>query len=136
MTNADPQTPPSADSRSTGARSGNATPWVVAAVVAVVAIIAVAFMVTSQTPPEPDSTAITQAQDLGRAEGALAGAQSNLDVTREAASAAAAQTSTDAARAANDARAAADRAAQSASDAAAIGRSQTTDTPPSEPLPQ
>lgn len=136
MTNIDSQNPPPVDNRSTGPRGGSATPWVVAAVVAVVAIIAVAFMVTSQTPAEPDATALTQAQDLGRAEGALAGAQSTLDVARDAASTAAAQTTADAARAANDARAAADRAAQSASDAAAIGRSQTTETPPSEPLPQ
>ena len=136
MTYNDPQTPPPVDNRSTGPREGNATPWVVAAVVAVVAIIAVAFMVTNQTPAEPDSTAITQAQDLGRAEGALAGAQANLDMARDAASNAAAQTNADASRAAADARAAADRASQSANDAAAIGRSQTTETPPSEPLPQ
>lgn len=136
MTYTDPQTPPPGDSRAAGARNGNATPWVVAAVVAVVAIIAVAFMVTSQTPAEPDSTAITQAQDLGRAEGALAGAQANLDMARDAASARADQTTAEAARAAGDARAAADQAAQSASDAAVIGRSQTTDTPPPEPLPQ
>ena len=78
MTYTDPQTPPPVDDRSAGPRGANTTPWVVAALVAVVAIIAVAFMVTNQTAPDQDETAVAQARDLGRAEGALAGAQSTL----------------------------------------------------------
>ena len=135
MTCTDPQNPPPVDNRSVGPRSSNATPWVVAAVVAVVAIIAVAFMVTSQTVPEQDDVAVAQARDLGRAEGALAGAQSTLTVARDAASEAAARTSADAANAASDARAAADRAARSASDAATSATPLPGDTPPPQDPP-
>ncbi len=135
MTSTDSNNRPPYDPRSAGPRGGNATPWVVAAVVAVVAIIAVAFMVTSQTAPETDDAAIAQAQDLGRAEGALAGAQSTLNAAEQSARAAAAQTTADAAQAAASARDAAARAAQSAdaavaSDAARMDRPPPADTPP------
>ncbi|MCF8504020.1 MAG: hypothetical protein K9G59_03835 [Caulobacter sp.] len=132
MTNIDPHNPPHHDTRSAGPRGGNSTPWVVAAVVAVVAIIAVAFMVTSQTPPETDAAAIAQAQDLGRAEGALAGAQSTLNAAENAARSAAAQTSADAAQAAADAREAADRAAASADAAIASDAARMEAPPPPE----
>jgi hypothetical protein len=136
MTNTDPNSRPPYDPRSAGPRGSNSTPWVVAAVVAVVAIIAVAFMVTSQTAPETDAAAIAQAQDLGRAEGALAGAQSTLNAAEESARAAAAQTTADAAQAAADARASADRAAQSAQDAVASDAARMDAPPPSEQPPQ
>ena len=132
MTNIDPHNPPPYDSRATASRSGSSTPWVGAAVVAVVAIIAVAFMVTRQTAPETDAAAIAQAQDLGRAEGALAGAQSTLNAAENAARTAAAQTGAEAAQAAADARAAADRAAQSAQDAADRDAARMEAPPPPE----
>jgi len=130
MTYTDPQTPPPVDTRPTATRGSSSTPWVVAALVAVVAIIAVAFMVTSRTAPEQDQPATPQARSLGRAEGALAGAQSTLTDARDAAGEAAARTAADTANAASDARAAADQAAQSASDAANNANART-----SEPLP-
>ncbi|MDP1630559.1 MAG: hypothetical protein Q8L66_03980 [Caulobacter sp.] len=116
MSNTEPQTPLQ-DNRVTDNRGSNATAWVVAGIVALVAIIAVAFMVTTNNN-RPDDTAITQAQDLGRAEGMLAGAQATVDAARDSANAVADRTAAETAQASADARAAADRAAQSAQDAA------------------
>ncbi|MDP1739258.1 MAG: hypothetical protein Q8L23_17675 [Caulobacter sp.] len=135
MTEANPQTPsPLQDNRSTDNRGANTTAWVVAAVVALVAIIAVTFMVTSQ-PDMNDPAEIARAQDLGRAEGMMAGAQSSMDAARSSASAAADRTAADASQASADARAAADAAARSADSAAANAADTVRETPP-EPTPQ
>ena len=128
MTNTNPQTPRSDNGGS------NTTAWVIAAVVALVAILGVVFMVTNQTPGA-DPAEVARAQDLGRAEGMLAGAQSSADAARNAAVAAADRTAAAASEASADARAAADRAARSAEDAAA-NASDTVPITPTEPSPQ
>lgn len=136
MSNTDPQNPqaPLQENHTTDNRGANTTAWVVAAVVALVAILGVVFMVTNQTPGA-DPAEVARAQDLGRAEGMLAGAQSSADAARNAAVVAADRTATAASDASADARAAADRAARSADDAAANASATVADKPP-EPAPQ
>ena len=136
MTYTDPQEPhaPLQENHTTDNRGSNTTAWVVAAVVALVAIAGVVFMVTNQTPTN-DPAEIARAQDLGRAEGMLAGVQSGADAARDAAVTAADRTAAATSQASADARDAADRAARSAEDAAANAADTAADQP-SEPLPQ
>lgn len=135
MSYTDPQNPqPLQDNRTTDNRGANTTAWVVAAVVALVAILGVVFMVTNQTPGA-DPAEVARAQDLGRAEGMLAGAQSTAEAARQAAATAVDRAAADTARATAEARQAADRAARSADDAAANASDTVPVTPP-EPAPQ
>lgn len=129
MTNSDPQTPAPVT------RGSNGIAWLAAGAVALAAIVAVAVMVTNQQS-DVDPAEVARAQDLGRAEGMLAGAQTTLDVARSSATAAADRTAADAAQASADARAAADAAARSAQDAASNAANRATDPAPVEPAPQ
>lgn len=128
-------------------RTGGATGWFVAGIVAIVAIIAVAFMLTvgSRTPSDDQ---LLQAQEQGRAVGALQGAQAGADQAQSVAQQAArdATAAADSARrstestalnAAQAAKDAADRAALSRDDTLAPSADPNVQAPPAhQPQPQ
>jgi hypothetical protein len=124
-------------------REGGATGWFVAGAVAIVAMVAVAFMLTvgARTPSQDQ---IAQAQEQGRAIGAVEGqtgaAQATIvaqQAARDATSAAdSARRSTEitAANAAQAAHDAADRAAVSRDDTVAPSADPTVQAPPAQPV--
>lgn len=125
-------------------REGGATGWFVAGAVAIVAMVAVAFMLTvgARTPSQDQ---IAQAQEQGRAIGAVESAQTGAaqativaqQAARDATSAAdAARRSTEitAANASQAAHDAADRAAASRDDTVAPSADASVQAPPAQPV--